>query len=113
VRRFAAISAGPLAPMPDGDPLLRRALQPLLKKVLKEAYADLAGMEEAMRHSTTDWTVVRAPRLTNKPVTGTYRRLIGGNVPRGLTISRADLAHAMLAMLGDPATIKQAVGVAY
>jgi hypothetical protein len=34
-------------------------------------------------------------------------------VPRGYSISRADTAHAMLAVLDDPATVGQAVGVAY
>jgi hypothetical protein len=38
---------------------------------------------------------------------------VGGNVPRGFTISRADVAHAMLAALDDPATIGQPVGIAY
>jgi hypothetical protein len=45
-------------------------------------------------------------------LTGTYRTSIGGNVPRGYAISRANVAHAMLAALDDPATLRQAVGVA-
>jgi hypothetical protein len=38
---------------------------------------------------------------------------VGGNVPRGYSISRADTAHLMLAVLNDPATFGEAVGVAY
>jgi hypothetical protein len=38
---------------------------------------------------------------------------VGGNVPHGYAISRADTAHAMLAALNDPATLGKAVGVAY
>jgi hypothetical protein len=34
-------------------------------------------------------------------------------VPRGYSISRADTAHAILAAINDPATIKQPLGVAY
>ncbi|MDT5126524.1 MAG: hypothetical protein QOH54_2168, partial [Mycobacterium sp.] len=49
----------------------------------------------------------------DKPVTGIYRTTLGGNVPRGFSISRADAAHLMLAALDQPATVKQAVGVAY
>jgi hypothetical protein len=49
----------------------------------------------------------------NKPLTGRYRTVVGGNVPRGYSISRADTAHAMLAVLDDPATFDRAVGVAY
>jgi hypothetical protein len=48
-----------------------------------------------------------------RPLTGKYRIVVGGNVPRGYSISRANVAHAMLAVLDDPATVGQAVGVAY
>src|SRR6266498_4519869 len=75
------------------------------------ARSDLAAMEDEIRRSSTEWTVVRPPELVNKPLTGRYRIVIGGNVPRAYSISRADAAHAMLAMLDDPATIKQAHGI--
>lgn len=59
-----------------------------------------------------DWTVVRPPRLTNGPVTGAYRTAYGRNIKGGLTVSRADVAHLMLATLGRPETIKQVIGIA-
>jgi hypothetical protein len=34
-----------------------------------------------------------------------YRTIVGANVPRGYPISRADTAHAMLAVLDVPATL--------
>jgi putative NADH-flavin reductase len=114
VRRLVILSAAPVGPVPEGESLLVRAvLRPLLRRLLRDVYADLATMEEEARRSTTEWTVVRPPRLTDKALTERYRREIGGNVPRGHFISRADLAHAMLATLDDPATVKQALGVAY
>jgi uncharacterized protein YbjT (DUF2867 family) len=66
-----------------------------------------------IRRSATQWTVVRPPKLVDKPLTGEYRIAVGGNVPRGYAISRSDTAHAMLAALDNPATLGQAVGVAY
>ncbi|RCG30246.1 NAD-dependent epimerase/dehydratase family protein [Sphaerisporangium album] len=114
VRRLVVISAVPVGPMPEGEGFLyARIALPLLRRFLRDVYADLAAMEAEIRRSATEWTVVRPPRLTDRPLTGTYRRVVGGNVPRGHTISRADTAHAMLAVLDDPATLKQAVGVAY
>jgi putative NADH-flavin reductase len=114
VRRLAVLSAMPVGPIPDEEGFLfRSVVAPLVRRVLRDVYADLGAMEEEVRRSAVEWTIVRPPRLTDKPFTGTYRRVIGGNVPRGHAISRADLAHAMLAMLDDPATVKQAVGVAY
>src|SRR6266508_367067 len=108
------VSAVPVGPVPGGESFVnRRILLPLISVFAREVYADLAAMEDEIRRSSTEWTVVRPPKLVNKPLTGRYRTVIGGNVPRAYSISRADAAHAMLAMLDDPATIKQAVGIAY
>jgi putative NADH-flavin reductase len=114
VRRFVAISAVPVGPVPQGESFLnRRIVLPLIGAIARDVYVDLAAMEEEIRQSTSEWTVVRPPKLNNKALTGKYRTTVGANVPRGYAISRADTAHAMLAALDDPATIRQAVGVAY
>jgi putative NADH-flavin reductase len=60
-----------------------------------------------------DVTAVRPPRLTDKPLTGTYRTAHGQNPRRGLRVSRADVAHRMLRVLEQPETIRQAIGIAY
>jgi uncharacterized protein YbjT (DUF2867 family) len=104
----------PVGPVPEGESFAnRRIVLPFFSALLRDVYADLAAMEEEIRRSTTQWTVVRPPKLVNKPLSGTYRSVVGGNVPRGYSISRADTAHAMLAALDDPATLGQAVAVAY
>ena len=114
VQRLVAVSAVPVGPVPAGESFVnRRILLPFISVFAREVYADLAAMEDEMRRSATEWTVVRPPKLNNKPLTGTYRTAVGANVPRGYSISRADVAHAMLAMLDDPATVRQAVGIAY
>lgn len=56
---------------------------------------------------------MRPPRLTDGPLTGTYRRVTGGNPRAGRSLSRADTAHAMLGAVEDPGTVRQGVGVAY
>jgi putative NADH-flavin reductase len=113
VRRFVAVSAVPVGPVPAGESFVnRRILLPFISAFARDIYVDLAEMEDEMRRSTTEWTIVRPPKLVNKPLTGKYRTVVGGNVPRGYTISRADTAHAMLAVLDNPATVRQAVGVA-
>jgi putative NADH-flavin reductase len=114
VRRFVAISAAPVGPVPDGDSFLnRRVAMPLISRLLRPVYDDLGAMEEDLRRSTLEWSVVRPPKFTDKPTTGRYRMSVGTNVPRGYTISRGDVAHAMLAVLADPATVRQPVGIAY
>jgi uncharacterized protein YbjT (DUF2867 family) len=114
VGRFVAVSAAPVGPVPVGESFLnRRILLPFIGALLRDVYADLTAMEADIRHSPLDWTVLRPPKLVDKPLTGRYRTAVGGNVARGYSISRADCAHAMLAALDDPATFGRAVGIAY
>jgi putative NADH-flavin reductase len=113
VRRLLVVSAAPVGPRPQDDPALDRAVRRIVSAVLKDVYADLRAMEAELERSATDWTIVRPPRLLDKPVTGSYRRVVGGFPRSGRFIGRADVAHAMLAMVEDPATVKQGVGVAY
>lgn len=114
VRRFVAVSAAPIGPTPPNESFLnRRLLLPMIRSIAADVYADLRVMEADIISSGTDWTIVRPPKLTNKAVTGNYRTSIGGIVPAGYTIGRADVAHLMLAAVTDPAMSDQAVGVAY
>jgi uncharacterized protein YbjT (DUF2867 family) len=112
VRRFVAVSAAPVAPPPPGDSLGNRILYPVVGRLLRGIYGDLARLEDEMRGSDTDWTIVRPPNLVNRPLTRRYRTALDANVARGRSIGRADVAHCMLATLDDPATIHHAVGVA-
>lgn len=113
VRRLLVVSAGPVGPEPADSPLADRAMLKVVGAVLKPVYVDLTAMEAELAGSATDWTSVRPPRLQDKPVTGSYRTVVGGFPRSGRFIGRADVAHAMLAMVDDPATVKQGVGVAY
>jgi putative NADH-flavin reductase len=124
-RRIVVVSAAPIGTVPSPgrpnppkhDPgdgfIMQHLLNPLVKTALRKNYADLAQMEDILRDSDLDWTAVRPPRLTDKPLTGTYRTAHGQNLRRGLVIARADVAHYMLRAVGQPETIKQAIGVAY
>ncbi|MDX2675788.1 NAD(P)-dependent oxidoreductase [Streptomyces soliscabiei] len=113
VRRLLVVSAGPIGPEPEGDGALDRTVRGIVSAALKDVYADLREMEAELARSATDWTVVRPPRLQDKPVTGAYRTVVGGFPRKGRFIGRADVAHAMLAMVKDAGTVKQGVGVAY
>lgn len=112
VSRFVAVSAMPVGPVPQGEGFLgRRLVYPLISRVLAGVYADLAVMERDIAASGLTWTVVRPPRLNDKP-RGDYRIAVGGNVPNGHFVSRSEVAHAMLALLDDDRARDQAVGVA-
>lgn len=112
-RRLVVVSAS--GPYPDeGDgPLLRYLAKPVLgRTVFKVVWNDLVAMEAVVRSSGLDWTVLRPPALTDKPLTGRYRTREDINVRRGLHVSRADLAHLALAVAGDPGTYRTAIYLA-
>jgi uncharacterized protein YbjT (DUF2867 family) len=114
VRRFVAVSAAPLGPVPAEESFLnRRVVHPLINAFAAEVYDDLRLMEAGIMSSKAEWTIVRPPKLTSGALTGKYRTVVGGTVTRGYLISRADVAQLMLAVLDRPATVNQPVGVAY
>jgi putative NADH-flavin reductase len=125
VPRIVVVSAAPIGTVPSPgrpnppkhDPgdgfFMRNIFAHVPKTMFREQYAHLALMEEILRDSGLDWTAVRPPRLTDKALTGIYRTAYGQNPRRGLSISRADVAHLMLHVLDQPEAIKQSIGQAY
>jgi len=124
VRRIVAISAAPVATTPSPgrphpprhDPgegfFMRQAGTRIAKILFGKVYDDLARMEDILRDSGLDWTILRPPQLTGKPLTGRYRTARGRNLRGGRNIPRADVAHYMLAVLDQPDTIGQIIGIA-
>ena len=124
VRRIVIVSAAPVGPVPvpgrptppkhdPGDGFFMRHLGSRLARALfGRHYADLAVTEQILRDSGLEWTVSRPPKLTDKPMTGTYRVAMNRNVRGGFSVPRADVAHHMLRMLNQPETIKKVVGIA-
>jgi putative NADH-flavin reductase len=124
VRRILVVSAAPISTMPSPgrphpprhDPgegfLMKYLATPFFKAVLRERYRDLALMEDVLRASDFDWTIFRPPRLTNGQLTGRHRSAVGRNLKGGVSISRADVALAMLAAIGQENTIRQEIGIA-
>jgi putative NADH-flavin reductase len=125
VRRIVVVSAAPMGTVPSpgrpnppkhdpGDGFFMRHLGArFARTAFRKHYADLALMEDALRDSDLDWTIVRPPRLNDAPLTGTYRTAYGQNLRRGVSISRADVAHLMLRVLEQSESVKQTVGIAH
>ncbi len=123
-RRLVVVSAAPVGTVPSpghpnppkhdpGDAFwMRHVFAHVAKALYREHYADLALMEDLLRDSGLDWTIIRPPKLTDKPLTGIYRTAYGQNLPGGWSVPRADVAQYMLRVIGEPDTIKQIVGIA-
>ena len=124
VRRIVVVSAAPVGTVPSPgrpnppkhDPgdgfFMRHLFSRIATTAFRTHYADLAAMEDALRASGLDWTICRPPKLTDGPLTGTYRTAIGRNIKGGWSISRADVAHQMLHAVEQPETIGKTVGMA-
>ena len=93
--------------------VMSHLIKPLARAaMLRHVCADMRQAEDEIRASGRDWTIMRPPRLTGKPAAGSYRTAIDRNLPRGLTISRADLAACMLALISDRAAVHRHVAIA-
>lgn len=113
VRRLVCVSTAGLTLSGDSSLLHRMVLQHILHRLLRNPYADMSRMEELVRASEADWTIVRAARLTNGPLTGRYRTRAGANLPGAWSISRADLASYLLTQVEDRAGVRDTVEIAY
>ncbi|GAB3144510.1 SDR family oxidoreductase [Micromonospora sonneratiae] len=111
VRRIVAISAQPVLRNGGGEPFwFRSTVLPIVRALHRSIYVDLARMEQILVASAAEWTIVRPPMLTDKPGTGRYRTAFEANIA-GSSLTRADLATALLDVLADPTTVRHAIGV--
>jgi hypothetical protein len=111
VRRYIAITGSMLDSTGDG-PFFRYIAKPIARRMLKGSATDMRHAEQLLHESDLEWTIIRAPCLTDKPARGRYRIAFERNVPREFSLSHADLATCMLAMLADDATIRHHIFVA-
>ena len=88
-------------------------LKNVLQRIYKPVYADMKLMESKLIQSNLNYTVVRAPKLTDGKKTGKYRVVTQQPLRKIPTISRADLADYMLKNVNEPKTYKSIIEVAY
>ena len=104
VRRYFAMSAGMVA---LDWPLFKYVLRPLIfRHILTEHHR----VEEIVRASTLDWTIVRPSALTNQLARGYEASL--DLLPRAFTTTRADVAAFIADALDSKRYIRQSVFIA-
>ena len=92
---------------------MTRVVKPLARHTfLADVCTDMRRAEDIVHATDLDWTIVRPPRLTDRPATGKYRAAVDRNVPRGVKIPRADVATYVLDHLADLRTFRKHVFVA-
>jgi putative NADH-flavin reductase len=96
-------AAGALYPAGKYQPPIVSVLFAVARSTfLRHPMADQRAQERLLAASDLDYTIVRPPRLTDDPATGTYRVLPDAVPSSSRRISRADVADFMLQQLIDP-----------
>ncbi len=91
--------------------IFRKVIVPL---VLKGTFADHAAQEALIKASSLKWTIVRPGNMTNGKMTAQYHAGFPATT-KGMKIkvSRADVAHFMLRVLGMPKSIGSTQAISY
>lgn len=94
VTRFVTLVGAGVREEGESVPISGRVMGALLKVLAGNVLDDAADHVERVRATDLDWTVVRAPRLTDGEGTGEYR---AGDLALGFeSIARADVARFLL-----------------
>jgi nucleoside-diphosphate-sugar epimerase len=113
VRRLVCVSATPVDPRYDtqGGFIFEKVLKPVISHTLgRTMYADLRRMEDLVRQSGLEWTILRPSGLFEAP-SGTDYRVTDGLVSGQFT-SRTDLADCLLRQLDDDQNVHKVLAVA-
>lgn len=105
-RLIVSIGAGVNDPL-DKPGLVDKLFGAAIKRASPNVYADMMRVDSLVRASDLDWTIVRVPRLTDGPAKGAVRvGYLGQGV--GTSLTRADMAQAILDQLEGTAYLKKA-----
>jgi putative NADH-flavin reductase len=113
VTRILCISSGAIDIPPKSSFIMTFLLKNILQRLYKPIYSDMKLMEEALTTSSLDWTVVRAPKLTDGKRTKTYRTITQQPLRSIPTISRADLADYLVSNLFNEDVFQKKIEIAY
>jgi putative NADH-flavin reductase len=112
VKRLVMVSSSATEPHyhADGGFLMNRVLQPLITATIgKTTYSDMRRMEELVRGSDLEWTILRPSGLFD--AVGVTRYELHEDQAPGIFTSRADLAASLLEQATDVRFVRKAVAV--
>jgi nucleoside-diphosphate-sugar epimerase len=107
IRRVISLSGGGL-PYPEKDQpkFADKAIRFIMKIAVPKILNDAIAHHRVLVDSGLDWTIVRAPRLTNDPGRGDYRvGWVGVNA--STKIARADLADFLIRQVEEEQFVGQ------
>lgn len=90
-----------------------RVITPFFQWLLRHSLADRLSADQLIISSKTDWTIVRATRLHDKPATGNVRIHKGEFESGPYEICRADLASVLLDTVTNKAAINSIINATW
>jgi putative NADH-flavin reductase len=108
VSRLVAISAAG-AFVEGDDPLSRFIAKPIVGRLFGGVFPDTRAMEDVIRASTAQWTILRPSRLVPGPSGSTYRSGVDRAVWWHYNTRFDTVARGAIDALGNPAWIDHAV----
>jgi putative NADH-flavin reductase len=116
VRRLACVSSSATDPRvrardSGGGFFFEKVLKPLIGNTMgRTLYADMLRMEQLLRASDLDWTIIRPSGLFHTDAVTDYQ--VAEDFVRGQYTSRADLAAVLLRQATDQTFARKALAVA-
>lgn len=111
-KRVLVVTSGGVVESESEPWILKKVLKPYF---LNPMYADMRKMEQILRDSDINYTIVRPPYLTNGKLKANYRIIMDDWFKDDKVLSRKDLAHFLLNQSTqlDEKFKKRFVGVSY
>jgi len=110
IKRFVALLS--VGTIPDPNEALIHKI--MIRPMLKGTYDDMRRAESFLAECVDiDWTGIRPLRLMNTPRTGKYRTGLDILPPKGVEISRADVAEFMLKQMYTNENLRRYLTIAY
>ncbi|MFD1150417.1 NAD(P)-dependent oxidoreductase [Saccharothrix hoggarensis] len=96
---------------PEATFFVRRVIAPILLSMGRPLYEDARRMEEVVRATDLDWTIVRPSGLFDTTVVSDYRVAVAPERVVGMFTSRADLADVLLREAVEDRHVRECVEV--
>lgn len=112
VKRFICVSTPSVTDREDSFDIRFKLAVALTRLTVPLAHGDIVRTATAVRGSELDWTIVRLPKLTDKPASGELRvGYLGKGVVRLFSLSRPSLAEFLLDQVTDDTYVHKAPAI--
>jgi putative NADH-flavin reductase len=113
LRRLVCVTSIGVHPeLPRDEKLVfRKVVGPILLAMGRPLYEDARRMEEIVRASGLDWTIVRPSGLFDTTTVSDYRIVVAPDRLPGMFTSRADLADVLLREVVDDRHVRRCIEV--